>query len=105
MDARLEEVLADVGRNAAAVVRDFDFDRPVVGGRGDGDGELRRGLWTTAFSRTFRNTSPTPAEAIEERTESIEQLLDTANVVLESETEGGSSNASISGASSGRRSP
>lgn len=33
--------------------------------------------------------SPTPAEAIEDRTESIEQLLDTANVVLESETEGG----------------
>jgi signal transduction histidine kinase len=33
--------------------------------------------------------SPTPAEAIEERAASIEQLLDTANVVLESETDGG----------------
>ncbi|CCQ36372.1 histidine kinase [Natronomonas moolapensis 8.8.11] len=33
--------------------------------------------------------SPTPAEAIGERTASIEQLLDTANVVLESETDGG----------------
>jgi len=33
--------------------------------------------------------SPTPAEAIEDRAASIEQLLDTANAVVESETDGG----------------
>lgn len=42
------------------------------------------------YAETIRpstfDPSPTPSEAIEDRTESIEQLLETANVVLEAET-------------------